>query len=156
MAGVTLEQVSKTYPPSVTAVEPLDLEIADGEFVVLVGPSGCGKTTLLRMIAGLQAVTAGRVLVGGRDVTRVAPQARDIAMVFQSYALYPQMTVRENLAFPLKARRTRRAEVAERVHAVARTLDIEELLDRKPGQLSGGQRQRVAIGRATSASHRCS
>jgi multiple sugar transport system ATP-binding protein len=149
MAGVTLEQVSKIYPPSVTAVEPLDLEIADGEFVVLVGPSGCGKTTLLRMIAGLEAVTAGRVLVGARDVTRVAPQARDIAMVFQSYALYPQMTVRENLAFPLKARRVRRAEVAERVQAVARTLDIEELLDRKPGQLSGGQRQRVAIGRAT-------
>jgi multiple sugar transport system ATP-binding protein len=149
MAGVTLKQVSKIYPPSVTAVEPLDLEIADGEFVVLVGPSGCGKTTLLRMIAGLEAVTAGQVLVGGRDVTRVAPQARDIAMVFQSYALYPQMSVRENLAFPLKARRARRAEVAERVQAVARTLDIEELLDRKPGQLSGGQRQRVAIGRAT-------
>src|SRR5262249_10029002 len=149
MAGVTLEQVNKVYPPSVTAVEPLDLEIADGEFVVPVGPSGCGKTTLLRMIAGLEAVPAGRVLVGGRDVTRVAPQARDIAMVFQSYALYPQMTVRENLAFPLKARRARRAEIAERVQAVARTLDIEELLDRKPGQLSGGQRQRVAIGRPT-------
>ncbi|MDR2999247.1 MAG: sn-glycerol-3-phosphate ABC transporter ATP-binding protein UgpC [Microbacterium sp.] len=149
MAGVTLEQVSKIYPPSVTAVEPLDLEIADGEFVVLVGPSGCGKTTLLRMIAGLEAVTTGRVLVGARDVTRVAPQARDIAMVFQSYALYPQMTVRENLAFPLKTRRVRRAEIAERVEAVARTLDIAELLDRKPGQLSGGQRQRVAIGRAT-------
>src|SRR5262249_17612175 len=149
MAGVTLEQVNKIYPPSVTAVEPLDLEIADGEVVVLVGPSGCGKTTLLRMIAGLEAVTAGRVLVGGRDVTRVAPQARDIAMVFQSYALYPQMTVRENLAFPLKARRTRRAGGAERGQAAARTPDIGELLDRKPGRLPGGQRRRGAIGRAT-------
>jgi multiple sugar transport system ATP-binding protein len=149
MADVSLRQVSKVYATGVTALQPLDLDIRDGEFMVLVGPSGCGKTTLLRMIAGLEATTEGRILVGGRDVTRVAAQARDIAMVFQSYALYPQMTVRQNLAFPLKTRRAPRAEIDTRVREVARTLAIEELLDRKPSELSGGQRQRVAIGRAT-------
>jgi ABC-type sugar transport system ATPase subunit len=133
---------------SVTAVAPLDLEIAAGEFVVLVGPSGCGKTTILRMIAGLEEPTAGSVAIGDRDVTDVEPADRDIAMVFQNYALYPHMTVAANLAFGLKMRRMPTEEIHRRVERATRVLGLETLLDRRPGQLSGGQRQRVALGRA--------
>jgi multiple sugar transport system ATP-binding protein len=148
MAGIALEGVSKVYDGGVRAVNGVDLEIADGEFVVLVGPSGCGKSTLLRMIAGLEHITEGAVWIGDRDVTHRAPRDRDIAMVFQNYALYPQMKVRDNLAFGLKLRRTPKAERDARVAEVAQVLGLEDLLDRKPGQLSGGQRQRVAMGRA--------
>jgi multiple sugar transport system ATP-binding protein len=147
-AGVTLDHVTKVYPGGVTAVDDISLEIAEGEFVVLVGPSGCGKSTLLRVIAGLEELSAGRVLIGGNDVTHVAPRERDIAMVFQNYALYPHMTVRENLGFGLKLRKVTKAEREQRVGEVARTLGLDELLDRKPAELSGGQRQRVAMGRA--------
>ena len=148
MAGLTLRGVGKCYVEGQWAVRPLDLEIDDGEFMVLVGPSGCGKSTLLRMIAGLEATSAGAVFVGERDVTDVPPQARDVAMVFQSYALYPQMSVRQNLAFPLKLKRMPKAERERRIAEAARALGIEPLLERKPGQLSGGERQRVAMGRA--------
>jgi multiple sugar transport system ATP-binding protein len=156
MDGIRLEQVTKVYRNGVRAVESLDLHIRDGEFMVLVGPSGCGKSTILRMIAGLEQVTGGSIQIDGLDVTDVDPQARDIAMVFQNYALYPQMTVRQNLAFGLRFRgtpveRLRRASKEDRVarvNSVARTLGLESLLDRKPGALSGGQRQRVAMGRA--------
>ena len=150
MARVRLEGVRKAYGgkrPHV-AVHGVDLEVADGEFVVLVGPSGCGKSTTLRMIAGLESITAGRLLIGDRVVNDLAPKERDIAMVFQSYALYPHMTVYENLAFALKLRRLPAAEVDARVREAAATLNIGPLLDRTPKQLSGGQRQRVAIGRA--------
>jgi multiple sugar transport system ATP-binding protein len=148
MAGIDLQDVLKEFPNGVHAVDGVSLAIEDGEFMVLVGPSGCGKTTLLRCIAGLEEVTDGAVLIGGRDVTDVAPKKRDIAMVFQNYALYPHMTVRRNLAFGLKVRGTPRAEVAERVEEAARLLGLEDLLDRRPVALSGGQRQRVAMGRA--------
>ncbi|MFO7653505.1 MAG: sn-glycerol-3-phosphate ABC transporter ATP-binding protein UgpC [Candidatus Krumholzibacteriia bacterium] len=148
MARVLLESVSKTYPGGVTAVAPMSLEIADGEFIVLVGPSGCGKSTTLRMIAGLEDATAGTISIGDRVVNDVEPKDRQIAMVFQSYALYPHMTVRQNLAFGLRMRKSPRAEIVRRVEEVARTLGIAELLDRKPRELSGGQRQRVALGRA--------
>ncbi len=148
MASVRLAGVEKVYPNGHVAARGLDMEIADGEFMVLVGPSGCGKSTALRMIAGLETPTAGRVFIGGRDVTRLPPQDRDIAMVFQSYALYPHMTVRENLAFGLRMRGVARPVIAERVKAVAQALGLEGVLDRKPSQLSGGQRQRVALGRA--------
>jgi multiple sugar transport system ATP-binding protein len=148
VAAIRLEGIEKVYPNGHAAVRRLDLEIADGEFVVLVGPSGCGKSTLLRLIAGLEAPTAGRVVIGGSDVTDQPPQARDLAMVFQSYALYPHMTVHDNLAYGLKVRGTRREVRDERVSMVARALDLHELLDRRPAQLSGGQRQRVALGRA--------
>jgi len=148
MAAVRIEDVAKTYPNGHTAIRHADLDIGDGEFLVLVGPSGCGKSTLLRLIAGLETPTSGRVFIGGHDVTAVPPQGRDLAMVFQSYALYPHMTVRDNLAYGLKVRRTDRAVVTERVASVAAALDLEELLDRRPAQLSGGQRQRVALGRA--------
>ena len=147
MAEIRLDGVCKTFQ-DVVAVDNVSLEIADGEFLVLVGPSGCGKSTLLRMIAGLEEITGGTVSIGDRDVTDLAPRARDIAMVFQSYALYPHMTVRQNLGYGLKARRTPKAEIARRVDEVARLLGLEELLHRRPGQLSGGQRQRVAMGRA--------
>jgi multiple sugar transport system ATP-binding protein len=133
---------------SVTAVDDVNLEIADGEFLVLVGPSGCGKSTLLRMIAGLEDASDGTIEIGGRDVTDLPPRNRDIAMVFQSYALYPHMTVRQNLGYGLKARRTPKDEIARRVTEVGEMLGLGELLDRKPAQLSGGQRQRVAMGRA--------
>ena len=148
MSGISLDEVTKVYPNGVKAVDALSLDIAEGEFCVLVGPSGCGKSTLLRMIAGLEDVTAGDVLIGGVDVTEKPPQERDIAMVFQNYALYPHMTVRENLAFGLRLKKLPKAEWRRRVDEVAKTLGLEELLDRKPSALSGGQRQRVAMGRA--------
>jgi multiple sugar transport system ATP-binding protein len=148
VAEIAIDGVTKVYAGGVTAVDDVSIEVDDGDFLVLVGPSGCGKSTLLRMIAGLEDVTAGRILIGGRDVTYAAPRARDIAMVFQSYALYPHMTVRQNLAYGLKVRRTEKAQIAERVERVARMLQLESLLDRRPAALSGGQRQRVAMGRA--------
>ena len=143
-----LDRVSKIYPNGTTAVADVSLEIAAGEFMVLVGPSGCGKSTLLRAIAGLEQVSAGRVFIEGKDVTDRAPRERDIAMVFQNYALYPHMTVGENLGFGLKLRKVSKAERARRVMEVATTLGLEDLVDRKPANLSGGQRQRVAMGRA--------
>jgi ABC-type sugar transport system ATPase subunit len=148
MASVRLQQVWKTYPNGHVAARGVDLEIADGEFMVLVGPSGCGKSTALRMIAGLETPSAGTVTIGDRDVTEVPPQERDVAMVFQSYALYPHMTVRDNLGFGLRMRGASPAVIAERVAGAAKALGLEAVLDRKPGQLSGGQRQRVALGRA--------
>jgi multiple sugar transport system ATP-binding protein len=148
MASVRLEQVRKVYDNGFVAVQGADLEIADGEFVVLVGPSGCGKSTLLRMIAGLEAITAGRLWIGDRMVNDVAASERDIAMVFQNYALYPHMSVYENMAFALKLRNLPRAEIEARVREAAGILGIDGVLDRRPRQLSGGQRQRVAVGRA--------
>ncbi|WP_051223770.1 ABC transporter ATP-binding protein [Conexibacter woesei] len=146
--GININNVWKTYDNGVDAVRDVSLDVGEGEFVVLVGPSGCGKSTLLRMIAGLEEVTAGSIHIAGRDVTDVAPPDRDIAMVFQNYALYPHMSVRENLGFGLKQRRTARAEIARRVEEVGAMLGLGELMHRRPAQLSGGQRQRVAIGRA--------
>jgi multiple sugar transport system ATP-binding protein len=148
MSEIALDRVTKEYPGGVVAVDDVSLEIGDGEFMVLVGPSGCGKSTLLRMIAGLEEITIGDVSIGGRVVTDVPPKERDIAMVFQNYALYPQMSVKQNLAFGLKLRKLRKEEVERRVAAVAKILGLSELLERKPGALSGGQRQRVAMGRA--------
>ena len=148
MSGIRLDAATKVYENEVVAVDSVSLTIADGEFMVLVGPSGCGKSTLLRMIAGLEHVTGGRIFIGEEDVTGVQPRSRDIAMVFQNYALYPQMSVEENLGFGLKLRRVAKEERRRRVHEVSRTLGLETLLDRKPGALSGGQRQRVAMGRA--------
>lgn len=148
MATVSLERLTKTFDGGSVAVDDVSLEVADGEFLVLVGPSGCGKTTALRMIAGLEEPTSGRVRIGGRDVTDLAPGARDVAMVFQNYALYPHLTVRENIGFGLRVRRTPRAEMEQKVRAAAELLSIGELLGRRPAQLSGGQRQRVALARA--------
>ena len=148
MASVRLQGIHKTYPNGHVAVRGIDLEIADGELVVLVGPSGCGKSTVLRTIAGLEAPTQGRVFIGDRDVTNLPPQDRDVAMVFQNYALYPHKTVRDNLAFGLRMRGVRSELIVERVQRVARTLELDQVLDRRPAQLSGGQRQRVALGRA--------
>ncbi len=148
MANVELKQLKKTYPNGFEAVKGIDLEILDGEFIVLVGPSGCGKSTTLRMVAGLEDITAGTIEIAGKPVNTVAPKDRDIAMVFQNYALYPHMTVYKNMAFGLKLRKTPKAEIDQRVRKTAKILDIEHLLDRKPKQLSGGQRQRVAVGRA--------
>ncbi|HSC50530.1 MAG TPA: sn-glycerol-3-phosphate ABC transporter ATP-binding protein UgpC [Gaiellaceae bacterium] len=148
MAEIELEHLTKVYAGGVTAVDDVSLSIGDGEFIVLVGPSGCGKSTLLRMIAGLEEVTAGAISIGGADVTELAPRRRDIAMVFQSYALYPHMSVRKNIGYGLKVRRTPKDEAKQRVEKVAALLGLEDLLDRKPAQLSGGQRQRVAMGRA--------
>src|SRR5512140_665872 len=147
MATVTFENVSKRFG-DVVAVDDLNLDIRDGEFMVLVGPSGCGKTTSLRMIAGLEEISSGTLLIGDRVVNDVPPKDRDIAMVFQSYALYPHMSVRENLAFGLKLRKVPKAEIERRVKETAETIQLEKLLDRKPKELSGGQRQRVALGRA--------
>src|SRR6476659_8851779 len=147
MAEVTLKGIKKAYGP-VTVIPHFDLEIKDHEFMVLVGPSGCGKSTALRMIAGLEEITGGTIEIGGRVVNDVPPKDRDIAMVFQSYALYPHMTVRENMEFGLKIRKTPREEMNRRVNEAAQILGIMEFLDRKPKQLSGGQRQRVALGRA--------
>jgi len=148
MAGIEIERVTKVYGNGFLAVDDVSLAIDDGEFVVLVGPSGCGKSTLLRMLAGLEEVTAGTVRIGGVEVTELAPRHRDVAMVFQNYALYPHMTVRENLGYGLKVRRVGKTETRARVERVAGLLGLAELLDRKPAQLSGGQRQRVAMGRA--------
>ena len=148
MARVTLNEVSKIYPGNVRAVNAIDLDIADREFVVLVGPSGCGKSTTLRMVAGLEEITGVTIRIGERVVNDVPPKDRNIAMVFQNYALYPHMTVYKNMAFGLKLRRMPRAEIDRRVTEAARILGIEHLLDRKPKALSGGQRQRVAVGRA--------
>ena len=148
MARVRLEGIRKMYQDSVVAVHGVDLEVADGEFVVLVGPSGCGKSTTLRMIAGLESITAGKLFIGDRMVNDVPPKNRDIAMVFQSYALYPHMTVHDNLAFALKLRGSPKAEIETRVHQAATILGINDFLNRTPRQLSGGQRQRVALGRA--------
>jgi multiple sugar transport system ATP-binding protein len=148
MANVTLRDVSKAFPGEVEAVRDVSLEIRDGEFIVLVGPSGSGKSTLLRLIAGLERPTSGDILIGDRVVTTLRPKSRDIAMVFQNYALYPHMTVQQNLAFSLEIRRASKEEVRQRVQDVARTLGLDALLKRKPAELSGGQRQRVAMGRA--------
>jgi len=148
MAAITLEHVTKEFAAGVVAVDDVNLTIEDGEFMVLVGPSGCGKSTLLRMIAGLEEITDGTISIGDRDVTDLAPPERDIAMVFQNYALYPHMSVRQNLGFGLSVRHTPKAEIARRVGDVATLLGLENLLDRKPAHLSGGQRQRVAMGRA--------
>ncbi len=148
MADVVLDRISKTYPNGFTAVTDLSLSISDGEFLVLVGPSGCGKSTALRMIAGLEEITTGELRIGERRVNDLEPKDRDIAMVFQSYALYPHMSVFDNIAFSLKLSRTPKDEIKRRVHEAARVLELEPHLDRKPAQLSGGQRQRVAMGRA--------
>src|SRR5690242_13568008 len=147
MAQISLEHVGKAFAGT-TAVDDVSLEIADGEFLVLVGPSGCGKSTLLRLIAGLEEPTAGTISIGGRDVTELPPRERDIAMVFQTYALYPHMTVRQNLGYGLKTRKTPKAQIVRAVDEVADLLGLSALLDRRPAQLSGGQRQRVAMGRA--------
>jgi multiple sugar transport system ATP-binding protein len=148
MASLTISSVTKTYPNGVPVLKGIDLEIDDGQFLILVGGSGCGKSTLLNMIAGLESVTAGEIRIGDRVVNELAPKDRDIAMVFQSYALYPSMTVRENIAFGLSLRKVSKAEQDATIMRVAKMLQMEHLLDRKPGQLSGGQRQRVAMGRA--------
>jgi multiple sugar transport system ATP-binding protein len=148
MASVTFDHVSKIYGGNARAVNDLELEIHDGEFLVLVGPSGCGKSTALRMVAGLERISEGRILIGERVVNNVAPMSRDVAMVFQSYALYPHMTVYDNLAFGLRNKKVPKKEIDRRVKEGAKILDMEDLLERKPKQLSGGQRQRVALGRA--------
>jgi multiple sugar transport system ATP-binding protein len=148
MAEIVLDNVTKVFAGGVVAVDGVSLTIASGEFLVLVGPSGCGKSTLLRMIAGLEEATEGTVSIGGVDVTDFPPRSRDVAMVFQSYALYPHMTVRQNLGYGLKVRKTPKAEIAERVDKAAHLLGLERLLERRPAALSGGQRQRVAMGRA--------
>ena len=149
MASVTFDNATRLYPGGTrAAVDKLNLEVGDGEFLVLVGPSGCGKSTSLRMLAGLEEVNSGRILIGDRDVTDVPPKDRDIAMVFQNYALYPHMTVAENMGFALKIAGTPKEEIATRVKEAAKILDLEQYLDRKPKALSGGQRQRVAIARA--------
>ena len=148
MAGLSLRHLGKTYQGGVAAVQDINLEIEDKEFIILVGPSGCGKSTTLRMIAGLEEITEGELYIGDKLVNDVAPKDRDIAMVFQNYALYPHMTVFENMAFGLKLRKVPKTEIKRKVEEAAKILDIEHLLDRKPKALSGGQRQRVALGRA--------
>lgn len=148
MSGIRLDKLTKTYEDGFTAVHQLDLEIQSGQFVVLVGPSGCGKSTTLRMIAGLESISAGELTIGDRVVNRVLPKDRDIAMVFQNYALYPHLSVAENLGFALKMNKTPKAERAQRVAHAAELLGLSDIMSKKPGQLSGGQRQRVALGRA--------
>ncbi|GAA3735142.1 sn-glycerol-3-phosphate ABC transporter ATP-binding protein UgpC [Plantactinospora mayteni] len=148
MADIVLDKVSKSFPDGTVAVRDVDLEIADGEFVILVGPSGCGKSTTLNMIAGLEDISSGELRIDGERVNDRAPRDRDIAMVFQSYALYPNMTVRENMAFPLRLAKLDRATIEQKVAEAAKVLELTPLLDRKPANLSGGQRQRVAMGRA--------
>ena len=147
MGSITLKQVTKNFD-DVNVIKPLDLEIKDGEFIVFVGPSGCGKSTLLRMIAGLEDTTSGNIEIDGQDATHTPPAKRGLAMVFQSYALYPHMSVRNNIAFPLKRAKVSAAEIETKIANAAKILNLTDYLDRKPGQLSGGQRQRVAIGRA--------
>jgi multiple sugar transport system ATP-binding protein len=148
LADIAIRSVTKQYANGYVAIDGVDLDVNDGELLVLVGPSGCGKSTLLRMVAGLEEVTDGEIAIGGRDVTDLAPKDRDIAMVFQSYALYPNRTVRGNIAYPLKLAKLPSAEVDRRVEEAARLLQLDTVLDRRPAQLSGGQRQRVAMGRA--------
>ncbi|HEY7048224.1 MAG TPA: sn-glycerol-3-phosphate ABC transporter ATP-binding protein UgpC [Jatrophihabitantaceae bacterium] len=148
MAEIVLDNVTKRYPDGALAVDRISLDIADGEFVILVGPSGCGKSTTLNMIAGLEDISDGELRIGGKVVNNMAPKDRDIAMVFQSYALYPHMTVRENMAFALKLAKTPKNVIEQKVNEAAHVLELEEHLDRKPANLSGGQRQRVAMGRA--------
>ena len=149
MASVSFERATRRYPGADRpALDGLDLDVEDGEFVVLVGPSGCGKTTSLRMVAGLETLDSGRIRIGDRDVTNIDPKDRDVAMVFQNYALYPHMTVAQNMGFALKIAKTPKAEIREQVLAAAKLLDLQPYLDRKPKDLSGGQRQRVAMGRA--------
>ncbi|MGZ6546353.1 MAG: ABC transporter ATP-binding protein, partial [Actinomycetota bacterium] len=148
MPGLTLDHVVKEFPGGTVAVNDLSLDIADGEFMIFVGPSGCGKTTALRMIAGLEKITSGTIRIGDHVINDDTPRDRDIAMVFQNYALYPHMTVYKNLAFGLKERKTPKAEIDRRVREAGEMLGLEELLTRRPAQLSGGQRQRVAMGRA--------
>lgn len=148
MASITLDNLGKIYPGGARAVGDVNIDIADGEFIVLVGPSGCGKSTLLRMVAGLESISEGEVRIGDKVVNKIEPAERDIAMVFQNYALYPHMSVRQNLAYGLKNRGTPKAEIERRVDEAARILQIGQFLDRKPRALSGGQRQRVAMGRA--------
>ena len=148
MATVELKELGKTYQGGVRAVEAVDLAVAEGEFIVLVGPSGCGKSTILRMIAGLETVTEGEVRIAGAPVNRLEPGERDIAMVFQNYALYPHMSVRQNMSYGLRNQGMAKDEIARRIDAAARTLQLQDYLDRRPRQLSGGQRQRVAMGRA--------
>ena len=145
---IVLDGVTKEFAGGVRAVDGVDMTIADGEFMVLVGPSGCGKTTLLRSIGGLETITDGRIMIDGRDVTRASPSDRDLAMVFQNYALYPHMTVRQNLGYALRVRKTPKKEINRRVEEAAKLLGLDQLLDRRPGALSGGQMQRVAMGRA--------
>ena len=148
MATVSMDKVNKVYENGFHAVKDIDMEVADGEFVVLVGPSGCGKTTTLRMVAGLEDITSGTLRIGGKEANDETPKERDIAMVFQNYALYPHMTVAENIGFALKLRHLPKDQIRAKVSEAAKILDLTEWLDRKPGQLSGGQRQRVAMGRA--------
>ena len=148
MGAIKITNIGKIYPNGTRALEDVNIEINDGEFVVLVGPSGCGKTTLLRMVAGLEDITEGEIFIGEKVVNEVAPKDRDIAMVFQNYALYPHMSVYDNMAFSLKLRKLPKSEIDKKVKDAARTLEISELLERKPKALSGGQRQRVAMGRA--------
>ncbi len=148
MAAIELDAVTKRFPDGTVAVNEMSLEVEDGEFMILVGPSGCGKTTALRMVAGLEDVTDGEIRIGGQVVNDVEPGDRDVAMVFQSYALYPHMSVRQNIAFPLRMQKLPRSEIEQRVDEAARLLGLDELLRRKPRELSGGQRQRVAMGRA--------
>ena len=148
MGAIGLSGVRKVFPDGTVAVNDVDLEIDDGEFVVFVGPSGCGKTTLLRLISGLESITSGQIRFDGQVINEVSPRERNMAMVFQNYALYPHMTVRQNIAFALRVRKFRQSEIDERVNKAARILDLGKLLERKPKQLSGGQRQRVAMGRA--------
>jgi sn-glycerol 3-phosphate transport system ATP-binding protein len=148
MANVALRDVRKTYPGGFEAIKGIDFEVGDGQFCVLVGPSGCGKSTLLRMVAGLETITGGEIDIGGRVVNQIEPAERDIAMVFQNYALYPHMSVYNNMAYGLRNRGMAKPEIETRVQEAARILEIGPMLDRKPGQLSGGQRQRVAMGRA--------
>src|SRR5438105_1682327 len=148
MAEIVLEHVNKTYADGAIAVQDLSVTIADGEFLILVGPSGCGKTTTLNMIAGLEDISSGELRIDGERVNEKAPKDRDIAMVFQSYALYPHMSVRENMAFPLRLAKVDDATVRAKVEEAAQILDLTQHLDRKPANLSGGQRQRVAMGRA--------
>src|ERR1700742_10026 len=148
MAEIQFKQITKRYPDGFEAVKAIDLDINDGEFMILVGPSGCGKSTALRMIAGLEDITEGDLVIGGERVNELAPRDRDIAMVFQNYALYPHMTVRENMGFALKLAKTDKGEIDRKVDEAAKILELQQHLDRKPANLSGGQRQRVAMGRA--------
>lgn len=148
MATLNLNNVTKTYPGNIAAIHGIDLDVADGEFIVIVGPSGCGKSTVMRMVAGLETITSGQILIDGKVVNDLEPAERDVAMVFQNYALYPHMSVFQNMAYGLKIRKLSTQDIRQRVEAVAQILEIAHLLDRRPRQLSGGQRQRVAMGRA--------